>query len=107
IGIVIARPVAAGVLEVPPSEGLLNDLGAGARAGRGGFGELLFIKEIGGDRGVAQEGGSGFRVPIEDRVGEQLIIVIDGTEVMAPCIAVALRIERLGVLGGDDALGGV
>ena len=108
VGVGVGGPAfeAARAEGVVAAGGEADDVGAGAGLGGGGGGEGFFVEVVDADGGVADEGGAGDGVPAEVGVGEEGVVGGEGGEVVAPGVAVALRVHALGV-GGADLAGGV
>ena len=89
---------------VVPAERIGDDLLACACLGLCSLGEALLVEVADRDFGLAGEDALDLRLPAEVRMPEERIVALHCGEVVAPRIAVALRIELLGVIDVDDAV---
>ena len=89
---------------IVPAERIGDDLLACACLGLCSLGEALLVEVADRDFGLAGEDALDLRLPAEVRMPEERIVALHCGEVVAPRIAVALRIELLGVIDVDDAV---
>ena len=96
VGILVALPLAVGVLGVGLAVGAGDDLLAGARLGGGDAGERLLVEVVDLDHVVEQAVEFAARLPDEGlvAVGEEIVVHAAGREEVPPGVAMPLRVER-------------
>ena len=127
VAVGVAGQRGAAVFDVRLFARALDDLRARARQGGGRLGEFRLVVVVGIHQGVLHHhGGDRRRAPAEPRVAQEPVVTVERAQVMAPRVAVPLRIEdrrlrtvdrgvvaddlvvhRVGHLAGGDALGEV
>ena len=102
--VLVALPLASGVFDVGVAIGQIYNFGSRAGPSGGGGGEFAFILVIHLYHvGAAQIDSFRPGDPDEVRITQQPIVVLDGAQIMAPGVAVALRIEGCGIRFADGA----
>ena len=96
-------PLPGWVLDVGVAVSQVYQFGAAARSGGGGGGELPLVIKIHGHRHPADENRFDPGHPGEIGIPQEPIIILDGAEIMAPGVAVALGIKHPRVCFRDAA----
>ena len=89
---------------VVPAERIGHDLLAGAGLRLRRLRKALFVEIADGDLGLSGKDALDLRLPAEIGMPQQRVVALHGGKIVAPCVAVALRIELLRVVDVDDAV---
>ena len=90
----VTLPLAIRVFDVTGAIGQVDDLSAALGAGGGGLGKLALVEVVDVEDHVEQVVAFGARDPVEVGMLQELVMGFECGEVVAPGVAVSLRIER-------------
>ncbi|OQC33167.1 MAG: hypothetical protein BWX70_00309 [Verrucomicrobia bacterium ADurb.Bin070] len=104
IDVGVALPLRRLILDVMLTIGVAHDLRAGLRFLRGDLRELAFIKKIHFHDDIVERIELGARDPVEEGMAQKIVLLGQGGEIVAPRIAMTLRIKGHRVIFVDESV---
>ncbi len=92
IGVLVSLPLPGWIFDVFDPVGEVDNFSADFRLGCGGTGKFPLVKVIHADGGPGDEHEFRLGHPIVKRMAQQAVVFLDGGEIMAPGVAMTLRI---------------